>query len=340
MDALVFRVAIFVLALALPGWIALSLVVVLGPARYDRRHEARVGELRPREAARLIQRARGRPRTDWGRWRRVSALTRLARAHSLAAPRLLRHALSDPDPRIANAAVRSLGDLGDGWAIDILVSALREGSAPRSRIAAQLERLAPVPGPRFVPLLRHPHPAVRFWAATLLEPYPELGREGLIALMWDPDPNVRAAAVETLGGRSGSAVGAATLARLDDPAWFVRVHAARAAGHVVGADAAPSITPLLADEQWWVRTAAKDALRGMGSDAVPALLAVLGHEDEFARNGAAEVLQDVGFVDTLAFEQPLSPLLERIYEAGGERLREAAQARTTRHASRRTERAA
>jgi len=108
----------------------------------------------------------------------------------------------------------------------------------------------------------------------------------------------------------------------------------------VGADAAPFITPLLADEQWWVRTAAKDALRGMGSDAVPALLAVLGHEDEFARNGAAEVLQDVGFVDTLAFEQPLSPLLERIYEAGGERLREAAQARTTRHASRRTERAA
>jgi len=129
-DALVFRVAIFVLALALPGWIALSLVVVLGRARYDRRHEARVGELRPREAARLIQRARGRPRTDWGRWRRVSALTRLARAHSLAAPRLLRHALSDSDPRIANAAVRSLGDLGDGWAIDILVSALREGSAP------------------------------------------------------------------------------------------------------------------------------------------------------------------------------------------------------------------
>lgn len=339
-DALVLRVAIFVLALALPAWIGLSLLVVLGRARYDRGQEVRVGDLRSHEAARLIQRGRGRPRTDWGRWRRVAALARLARAHHPAASQLLHPALADPDPRIASAAIRSLGDLGDGWAIDILISALRDGSAPRSRIAAQLERLAPVPGPRFVPLLRHPHPAVRFWAATLLGPYPELGRESLIALTWDSDPNVRAAAVETLGSRSGNAVGAATLARLDDPAWFVRVHAARAAGHVVGAEAAPSITPLLADRQWWVRTAAKDALRGMGSDAVPALLAVLGHPDAFAQNGAAEVLQDVGFVDTLAFEQPSSPLLERIYEAGGERLREAAEARVARHASRRTERAA
>jgi len=84
---------------------------------------------------------------------------------------------------------------------------------------------------------------------------------------------------------------------------------------------------LLADERWWVRTAAKDSLRGMGPDAVPSLLSVLGHEDRFARNGAAEVLQDTGFVDFLALDNPRSPLLERIYEAGGERYREAAQAR-------------
>ena len=264
--------------LLFPPWIALSLPGRPRPYSVRPTGGARVGDLRSREgrAARSGVLAAG-PAPIGGAGDGFAALTRLARAHHLAAPRLLRRALEDPDPRIANAAVRSLGDLGDGWAIDILISALRDGTTSRSRIAAQLERLAPVPGPRFVPLLRYPHPAVRFWAATLLGPYPELGREGLISLTWDPDPNVRAAAVETLGNRSGNAVGAATLARLDDPEWFVRVHAARAAGHVVGAEAAPSITPLLADRQWWVRTAAKDALRGMGSDAVPALLAVLGH---------------------------------------------------------------
>jgi hypothetical protein len=84
---------------------------------------------------------------------------------------------------------------------------------------------------------------------------------------------------------------------------------------------------LLADERWWVRSAAKDALRGMGADAVPSLLSVLSHDDPFARNGAAEVLQDIGFVDFLALDDPKSPLLARIYAAGGDGLREAAEAR-------------
>jgi len=205
--------------------------------------------------------------------------------------------------------------------------ALRAGVASRSRVAAELERLRPAPGPKLVPLLRDWSPAVRFWAATLLGPYPDLAESSLIALTWDPDPNVRAAAVETLGERTGGDVGAAVLARLDDSEWFVRVHAARAAGRAVGAEAAPTIARLLADRKWWVRTAAKDALRGIGVDAVSSLLSVLSHDDAFARNGAAEVLQDIGFVDFLAREDPRGPLLERIYAAGGEKLREAAEAR-------------
>ena len=327
-DALVLRVAILVLALAFPAWIALSLAVVVGRMRYDRRTRERQGhELGEREAARLIRRAGARPRTEWRRSRRVSALARLARAHHAAAPQLLHRALIDSDSKVATAAIRSLGGLGDGWSIDILILALRNESAPRSRIAAELERLAPEPGPRLVPLLRDASPEVRFWAATLLGPYPELGQENLITLTWDPDSNVRAAAIETLGNRGGDAVGAAVLARLDDSAWFVRVHAARAAGHVLGVAAAPSISRLLADERWWVRSAAKDAFRGLGSDAVGALLPMLTHPDPFARNGAAEVLQDIGFVDRLTLEQPDSPLLERIYEAGGEGLRRAAEHR-------------
>jgi len=228
---------------------------------------------------------------------------------------------------IAAAAIRTLGDIGDEWAIDLLLDALRRGRGQHSRIAAELERIAPAPGAKLLPLLRDWNPGVRFWGATLLRPYPELGEATLIELTWDSDPNVRAAAVETLGTRSGTVVGAALTARLDDSEWFVRVHAARAAGHVVGAAAAPTIIRLLADERWWVRTAAKDALRGMGADAVPSLLSILAHDDAFARNGAAEVLQDIGFVDFLALDNPRSPLLGRIYEAGGERYRLAAEER-------------
>ena len=329
-DGLVLHVALVVLAISVPAWIALSVVIVVGRLRYERIHR-NPGErpLSSRTAERLVRRASGRPRTEWGRWRRVSALQRLERARHPAVPRLLRRVLHDPDPTIAAAAIRTLGDVGDDWAIDLLLDALRHGDGSRSRIASELERLAPAPGPRLVPLLRHGDPVVRFWGATLLRPYPELGEPNLIELTWDPDANVRAAAVETLGARDGPAVETALSARLADNEWFVRVHAARAVGHVVGAEAAPSLARLLSDQRWWVRAAAKDALRGMGSDAVPSLLASLTHDDLFARNGAAEVLQDVGFVDFLALDNPRSPLLERIYEAGGERFREAAVARAT-----------
>ncbi len=328
MDALVFRVAVAVLAIFLPAWILLSLLVVLGRWRYERaRHEWTPAALHSRVAARLVRRVRRPSRTEWGKWRRVAALGRLEQGRHPAVQRLIPDVLADKDPQVATAAIRTLGDIGDEWAIDLLITALRDGNGQRSRVAAELERLAPAPGPKIMPLLRDWNPTARFWGATLLGPYPTLGESSLIALTWDSDPNVRAAAVETLGSRSGAAVAATTLARLDDSEWFVRVHAARAAGHVCGAAAAPTITRLLSDERWWVRTAAKDALRGLGTEAVPSLSAMLTHEDPFARNGAAEVLQDVGFVDFLALDDPSSPLLAQIYAAGGDKLREAAEAR-------------
>ena len=94
---------------------------------------------------------RGRPRTEWGRWRRVRALQRLEQAHHPAVPRLIKPVLADSDPMIAAAAIRTLGDIGDEWAIDLLLDALRRGHSQRSRIAAELERLAPAPGPQAPP---------------------------------------------------------------------------------------------------------------------------------------------------------------------------------------------
>src|SRR3970040_1812280 len=177
---LVVRVAVVVLALSLTAWVALSLAVLAGRVRYDRRRrESSSRALGKRERRRLVRRASRRARTDRGTWRRVSALGRLPRIYDPAAPRLLRTALGDRDPRISAAAVRALGDLGDEWAIDLLLDALREERAPRSRIAAQLERVAPTPGAALLPLLRDRDSVVRFWGATLLAPHPELGGAGL-----------------------------------------------------------------------------------------------------------------------------------------------------------------
>ena len=133
-DELVLDVALLVLALSLPVWLALSLAIVLGRVRYERSHrEVRSATLSERAARRLVRRVSGDPRTEWGRWRRVTALKRLEQAHHPAVQRLIRRVLVDADPKIAAAAIRTLGDIGDEWAIDLLLDALRRGNGQRSR---------------------------------------------------------------------------------------------------------------------------------------------------------------------------------------------------------------
>jgi HEAT repeat protein len=338
--AFVLDVALVVLVVSFSAWVAISAAVLIGRAQYERRARFGGGALDERAVRKLLRLAEKSSRTEWGRWRRITALNRVVGMRHPVSPHLLHKALYDDDPEVVAAAVRDLGALGDEWAIELLVEALRQGRAARSRVAAQLDRLAPAPGVHLLHLLRDDDPAVRFWGATLLGPYDGFGDAALVAVTQDEDANVRAAAVEALATRSGAEVTEAVLDRLDDPEWFVRVHAARAAGHVAGADAAPALARLLVHERWWVRTAAKDALEGIGAEAVPALVPVLTSEDEFARNGAAEVLQDIGLVDHLALEDPRNPLLARIYAAGGRKLREAAEARVARVLEEREERAA
>jgi hypothetical protein len=100
----------------------------------------------------------------------------------------------------------------------------------------------------------------------------------------------------------------------------------------------------LADERWWVRTAAKESLLEMGTDASPYVMAALQSEDEFMRNGAAEVLQNAGIVDKLVGElsaSPSDPLAEQslraIFAAGGRAVAEAAVTRADPSVTRRVQ---
>jgi HEAT repeat protein len=117
------------------------------------------------------------------------------------------------------------------------------------------------------------------------------------------------------------------LDRLDDEVMFVRAHACRAAGRLGGPGVAPRLLPLLGDSAWWVRAAAKDTLGSFGAQVAPLLFEELDSPDRFARNGAAEVLQDLGIVDELLRTTPDSPLLHRIFRAGGRGFVDAARLR-------------
>ena len=245
---------------------------------------------------------------------------------------LLRQALRSGEPEVRRAAVTALGRLGDrhDWAIDWLIEALAEGCDTPARVATELDRLAPRVGTRLVPLLGHPSSVVRFYTVRLLARHGDAGRRLAAGLVHDRSPNVRAAALETLRTvDSGEALRSA-LRLVDDPNAHVRAHACRTACAIGRASAARFVVPLLGDRSWAVRDAAVSALVSVGKGVVPTMVEALEHREEAVRAGAALVLQDVGHVDELLANGDHAGVLERVFAAGGERLRAAAAERARR----------
>jgi HEAT repeat protein len=249
-------------------------------------------------AARFLRDAAGH-RGEGGKWRRIAALRVLSGAGHPEALGLLRAALVEGDADVAGAAVSLLGAQATRGAAELLIQALRERLYPASRVAARLDRFALDVPDLIAPLVQDKDAAVRFWGATLLARYSASAwvTSALTVLAIDEDASVRKAAVESLSVLGGPEAESTALRLLDDPAWFVRAHAARALGELERVDLAPRVLPLLADSQWWVRAAAKDALLAMGTGVAPSVAGWLAHPDRFARNGAAEVLQNLGVLD-------------------------------------------
>ena len=234
-------------------------------------------------------------------------------------------ALRSDEPELRMAAITALGRLGGRheWAIDGLVEALVQERDDIVKVATQLDRLAPRPGPRLPPLLAHPSSVVRFYAVRLLAGYEHLAAQHVPPLTSDRSPNVRAAALETLRAVASGETLRCALRMLEDPNPLVRAHASRTASTIAPGAAAPYLVPLLADSSWWVRDAAREGLVAAGHDVAATLGPALESPDPTLRSGAALVLQDVGLVDELAGGDDQKQL-ERVLDAGGRRLRQAA----------------
>jgi HEAT repeat protein len=246
---------------------------------------------------------------------------------------LVERGLRSDEREVRVAAVTALSGLASDheWALDGLVEALASELETPERVATELDRLAPRPGRRLAPLVGHPSDVVRFYVVRLLGRYPELARRHVAALTADPSPHVRAAALETLRAAGSADTLRRALEMLSDTQPFVRAQASRTALAIAGVGAASFVAPLLADESWWVREAAREALVGAGPEVATLVLSLVDAGDPALRKGAALVLQDVGAVDALVEAGGGDAgELERIMEAGGGGLRRAAAERARR----------
>ena len=237
--------------------------------------------------------------------------------------------LRSGEPEVRRACVTALGRLGQRqyWAIDGLIEALAERRDTPARVAVQLDRLAPRADTRLLPLLGHPNGVVRYYAARLLAREDEARRLLVPDLTRDPSPQVRAAALEAMQPAPTGGALRRALQLLDDPHPAVRAQACLTASAISAAGSTPFVAPLLSDPSWEVRNAAREALVRAGRGATPVVLPLLEDESDDVRSLAAVVLQDVGLVDDLLASAEDPALLERIFTAGGRRLRALAEDR-------------
>lgn len=218
---------------------------------------------------------------------------------------VLRRGLRSAEQEVRTASVTALGRLGHRheWAIDGLIEALADGFESPVRVAAALDELAPRPGTRLLPLLRHPSEAVRFSAVRLLARYPSLSLRHVPDATRDASPQIRAAALETLRATTSGEALRCALERLEDPHPLVRAHAIRTAGATAGARCAALLVPALGDRSWWVRDAARETLAAAGAEVADVVLAALQDANVDVRGGAALVLQELGFVHEEVVEE-------------------------------------
>jgi HEAT repeat protein len=194
-------------------------------------------------------------------WRRATAAFALGDMGSArAVPDLLR-GLDDRSRDVRMAAARSLGRIGATEAIGPLVAAGVDGRIPRD--VANLALLD-----------------------TGVAAVPEL-----VALTQQPEPAVRASAVELIGLLGSASDADPILDLLTDPAASVRVAAAGALGRLGAGQARDALVRALEDRVPSVRVAAATALGGIGGRQASAALLPIARSDTFdAARAAAEAL--------------------------------------------------
>ncbi len=227
----------------------------------------------------------------------------------------LLNALEDKDPTVRKAAAQSLGRIGDSQAVDPLVIALGdEYSGVREAAAKALENLGEPLGGVIVQCLKGSEKA-RDTLAAGKDPRAVVP---LLNVLGTWDPNVRAAAVKTLGKLKDPRAVEPLVRALEDTSDSVQEAAAWALGEIADPRAIGPLVKSLGDGRPNVRLAAGWVLGKFGDRrAVDPLVTALGDRYQDVREAAAYSLGG------LADPRAVAPLIDALGDTHA-KVREAA----------------
>jgi len=269
-----------------------------------------------------------------GLLRRVKFLQFLIRSKSAENLGLIRHegswpllvkVLEDANPDIQVVAVRSLGAIRHPGSFLPLVEQLHKAvlrSTPVLSVRTLKSALVSFPLTNAGELqasLRHPNPRIRFLATEVVREmvereagiHPdfhldrrnlpdEMAETFLKDLPFDSNPDVRARSAPVVGYLSDRRVASTLFTLLEDPVWFVRLHAARSLAKPRFLPYADRMTGALTDSNWRVRETAVRTLRAFGTEGLDLLTAhFLATDDRYSREQVADEFQRAGLIPYL-----------------------------------------
>ena len=248
----------------------------------------------------LARRQEARLRSRFPLGRRLRAAVSLAEiGDESTAPVLMAH-LSDLEPEIRIQCARGLGRMQYEPGIDAILERFGlEAPWVRARFADTLVGFGTKATWPLVAYVRanlthdHIHGVVEAIRVLGVIGDREVGPSLAGILRVATEPEVRIAAIESLGMVGGPLAIRPLKYTFRSPDWRLRAKSATSLGHIGD----PSINRVLAsglqDSNWWVRRNSASALAALpGGDEL--LLLAIGSDDPFARDAAAEALADCG----------------------------------------------
>ncbi|MHB8655693.1 MAG: HEAT repeat domain-containing protein [Terriglobia bacterium] len=238
---------------------------------------------------------------------------------------LLVKALRDDYPDVGSVAARSLAAIGEPESFQALWDRLCAVILdPLCRVSLRSIKMALISFPigqanKLLPALEHSNGRIRFQAVDIIREMAEqqvAGDEKFVLdgrtfttelaeiflgrLCLDDNADVRARAAAVISIVADPRATPVLLTLLEDPQWFVRLHAARALAKRKDLSRAKLIAHRLTDSQWMVREAVTRTLLAYGRPGLDELLdQLLKNQDRYAKEQIADAFQRAGLLPTL-----------------------------------------
>jgi HEAT repeat protein len=240
--------------------------------------------------------------TSWRATTRARAAGELGLVrYSGAVPALLQ-ACSDPDVRVRQAAVWSVGQIGGTAALHSIIRLLGDPSRAVAQRAQEVlaVRGREVSGAILTYIENTASRAGRLAAIELLGLLRLTAASTLlIGFMNDPDPEVRVKSVKAAAATEDPRFLEVFHARLEDPSWAVRCQAAKGLSLLGTPASVLRLAAALRDQHWWVRFYAATALAESGPAGEEALSSALADPDPSVRDMARYLLERGDIVPAL-----------------------------------------